>query len=121
MQKHHKPTRDLPQKLPHVPLVGTAARVAPHVGHSFRHFEGSDSGDLNYRELCDALAYYGLDLSFAATRVVVVRYDDHSDGKLDVHEFSELIRDVETQGGVWAAGGSGEGSISTRGNRPRKF
>ena len=42
---------------------------------AFRYFDANGSGYLDYRELRDALSYYGLDLSSAAAREVVLRYD----------------------------------------------
>ena len=47
-------------------------------------------------QLKAALRHYGLDFSTAGAAEVVARYDDYPDGKLDVAEFSEIIRDIES-------------------------
>ena len=64
-----------------------AARPASSVVAAFEYFDRNRSGYLDYRELRNALAHMGLDVSTAATVELLHAYDDYPDGKLDVHEF----------------------------------
>ena len=65
------------------------------VVNAFRYFDRNDSGFLDYRELRDALNHMGFDCSTGGAKEVVMRYDDRPDGKLDVNEFAELVRDID--------------------------
>ena len=67
----------------------------PRVLDTFRYFDRNGSGFLDYRELRNALQYYGLDVSSQGARSVLLRYDDAPDGRLEVAEFAELVRDIE--------------------------
>ena len=49
---------------------------------------------LDYRELRSALTHMGLDLSTSTAVELVRAYDDYPDGKLDIFEFSNLVRDL---------------------------
>ena len=69
--------------------------IPPRVLDTFAYFDGNRSGYLDYRELRNALRYYGIDVSTHGAASVLRRYDDHPDGRLEVAEFAELIRDVE--------------------------
>jgi len=80
---------------------------------TFEHFDRNGSGYLDYRELRDALEHYGIDTDTEGARRVVERYDDRPDGKLDIGEFGELVRDIE--GGVIRAAKGGRGSAAKDG------
>ena len=68
------------------------ARIAA----TFKHFDANQSGYLDYNELRAALAHYGIHASVLESASIVRRYDDRPDGKLELTEFSELVRDLET-------------------------
>ena len=61
---------------------------------AFDHFDKNRSGYLDYRELRNALRRMGFDVSTRTAIDVLRAYDDHPDGKLDVHEFDNLVRDL---------------------------
>jgi len=73
------------------------ANVPPRAERTFRHFDTNNSGFLDYGELRNALRHYGLQHFDSDERAasVVRRYDDHPDGKLEIVEFAELVRDLE--------------------------
>ena len=77
---------------PPSPMHGIPRRIVD----AFRYFDRNDSGYLDYRELRNAIQYMGFDCTTGGAKEVVMRYDDRPDGKLDVNEFAELIRDVES-------------------------
>ena len=79
------------QRSPYDPKARVPARVAA----AFDDFDANRSGYLDYRELRPALRRYGLDTSEGEAASLVRRYDDHPNGKLDVVEFSRLVRDIE--------------------------
>ena len=74
---------------------------------AFEYFDRNRSGFLDYRELRNALTYMGLDLSTAATVDLLRAYDDYPDGKLDVHEFETLVRDLKSASAAPAVAGVG--------------
>ena len=53
------------------------------------------SGFLDYRELHNALYYYGLNVSTVKAQGVLRAYDDQSDGRLAMSEFARLVADLE--------------------------
>ena len=62
----------------------------------FKRFDANDSGYLDYRELRNAMGHYGVDVSTDTAKEVLEAYDDTPDGKLDLTEFGELVRDIES-------------------------
>ena len=82
---------------------GAAAPVSASVRAAFDHFDKNRSGYLDYRELRRALHHMGLNVSTSASIDLLRAYDDYPDGKLDVHEFAELVRDLGGGGGGAAA------------------
>ena len=70
---------------------GTYARAEA----AFRHYDRNRSGFLDYRELRNALRHYGMDTSLRGAAEVLQAYDDRPDGRLDIHEFTRLVRDLE--------------------------
>ena len=74
---------------------GGSEVVAPKVALTFDYFDPSKSGFLGYRELRNALRHHGLsNETIRDAKSVLRRYDDTPDGKLDLHEFTELVRDL---------------------------
>ena len=76
--------------------VGVLRRGLSSVVATFEYFDRNRSGFLDYRELRNALTYMGLDVSTAAIVDLLRAYDDYPDGKLDVHEFETLVRDLKS-------------------------
>ena len=74
---------------------GRNRRAPARVCAAFDHFDVNGSGFLDYRELRSALRHYGIDLGTSFAKQVVAAYDDNPDGKLDLDEFAELVRDIE--------------------------
>ena len=69
-------------------------RPSASVRAAFARFDRNRSGFLDYRELRNALTHMGLDLSTSTAVELVRAYDDYPDGKLDIFEFSNLVRDL---------------------------
>ena len=61
---------------------------------AFDRFDKNRSGFLDYRELRNALQHMGYDVSTRDAMELLRAYDDYPDGKLDVHEFGKLVRDL---------------------------
>ena len=68
--------------------------VSQTISQTFHHFDGNQSGYLDFRELRPALQHYGVVLSEAEAISTLRRYDDHPDGKLDADEFETLVLDI---------------------------
>ena len=80
------------------PAVGGGSQypgVPQRIAVTFAHFDANRSGFLDYSELRAALRHYGLNTSTPEAASLVRRYDDRPDGKLEVSEFVELVRDIE--------------------------
>jgi len=69
--------------------------VPARVSAAFYHFDTNRSGFLSNAELRRALRYYGIDASHLESSSILRRYDDHPDGRLELAEFAELVRDLE--------------------------
>ena len=77
-----------PNALPPIDVVPTRVRAA------FETFDTDRSGYIEAVELRRALRHYGIDLTEKQTADVLVQYDEHPDGKLDLTEFASLVRDA---------------------------
>ena len=110
--------------------AAAARRLAPTAGvngiphdivQTFNHFDANRSGFIDYTELRGALRHYGVEASVVQTAELSAR-GDHPDGKLELAEFAELIRDLETRPprsaprSPHARGGAG---LSARGSASR--
>ena len=84
-------------------------RVPERISAAFAHFDANASGYLDYRELRNALRHYGVDVDNEGARAVVAAYDDTPDGKMDLREFEELVRDIEDGETYLPASSSGGG------------
>ena len=88
-----------PPQPPPQPPPPTSARstqcVPIRVAQAFDRFDTDHSGFIERAELHAALRHYGLDLSAPGTALVLARYDDTPDGRMDLAEFAELARDLE--------------------------
>lgn len=74
----------------------SAAAVPARVKRAFQAFDADHSGYLDYKELANALRFYGVDVSHHGAAGVLAAYDDRPDGRLDLVEFSQLVRDAES-------------------------
>ena len=77
--------------------------VPPRIAQSFNYFDTNRSGYLDYGELRNALRHYGIQADQLQSAELVRRYDDQPDGRLEIAEFAELVRDLE-QGVLRAPG-----------------
>ncbi len=69
--------------------------IPARVSAAFDHFDANRSGYLDYRELKNALAHYGIAANEYQASSLVRAYDDRPDGRLDKGEFATLVRDLE--------------------------
>ena len=76
-----------------------ARRRAPivplRVADAFAFYDRNGSGYLDYHELHDALRHYGIDAPEQYAAQVVAAFDERRDGKLDLGEFAQVVRDLE--------------------------
>lgn len=93
--KHYVDEDELEEEdlLPELEIdVSTIPRA---VRAAFDKYDDDQSGDLDYRELRDALKYYGHNVSHPMSAKMIGFYDDRPDSKLKIDEFHMLIRDLE--------------------------
>ena len=74
---------------------GATSGVPARVAAVFDEVDANRSGFLDFGELRVALRKYGIDTSDAGAARIVRAYDERPDGKLDLHEFANLVRDIE--------------------------
>jgi Ca2+-binding EF-hand superfamily protein len=75
----------------------SGSQVTQRIAATFAHFDTNRSGYLDYAELRGALMHYGItSVTLQEAASVVRRYDDHPDGKLELAEFAELVKDLES-------------------------
>jgi Ca2+-binding EF-hand superfamily protein len=68
--------------------------VSAKVKKTFARFDVNHSGYLEIQELRKALEHHGLNLSTAEAGRMLSVYDDKPDGKLDLSEFAQTVRDL---------------------------
>ena len=66
----------------------------------FGQYDKDRSGLLTTRELRSALTSLGLQADTKQAMAILFDFDRNGDGKLDVHEFSRLLRQLRDQQGV---------------------
>ena len=101
-RRSQSPVRRLASSTPWVEEWGASPRggsfsakgasVAAATRACFAYFDANSSGFLDYRELRNALRYLGIDTSLPEAIDVLREYDSWPDGKLDLREFSRLVR-----------------------------
>ena len=69
--------------------------VPQRVRNAFEACDFNHDGYLGYRELRTALRMYGIDVSARAVASVLAECDASPDGKLDLVEFHQMVRDAE--------------------------
>ena len=74
----------------------TVGSVPAHVKATFKAFDADKSGGLNYTELRKALKFYGIDVSQPRAAQIIKNYDDDPDGRMELEEFAELVKNVES-------------------------
>jgi len=113
---HMLPPTVLPARPPMpIPMpTGRSERVPQRVIDSFLHFDANRSGQLDVHELRNALRHYGVDVSSSDAHSVLQRYDDRPNGRLELLEFAELVRDLElgvVRSGPWGHGAMHPGAM----------
>jgi Ca2+-binding EF-hand superfamily protein len=78
--------------------AGAPPPVSAKVKKTFARFDANDSGYLEIQELRKALEHHGLNLSTAEAGRIMNSYDDKPNGKLDLSEFAQVIRDLSAAG-----------------------
>ena len=68
--------------------------VSAKVKKTFARFDVNHNGYLEIQELRKALEHHGLNLSTAEAGRILSVYDDKPDGKLDLSEFAQTVRDL---------------------------
>ncbi|KOO30670.1 ef hand family protein [Chrysochromulina tobinii] len=68
--------------------------VSAKVKKTFARFDVNHSGYLEIQELRKALEHHGLNLSTAEAGRILSVYDDKPNGKLDLSEFGQTVRDL---------------------------
>jgi Ca2+-binding EF-hand superfamily protein len=68
--------------------------VSAKVKKTFARFDVNHNGFLDIQELRKALEHHGLNLSTAEGGRILSVYDDKPDGKLDLSEFAQTVRDL---------------------------
>lgn len=75
--------------------AGAVGLVPPGVAEIFTRFDTNQDNVIDYAELRHVLRAFGLDVSSEFASALLLEYDDHPDGKLDIFEFSRLVKDIE--------------------------
>jgi ankyrin repeat protein len=83
---------ELPATLSAAP---SAAEETLKVKQTFDHFDANNNGYLEVQELRKALEHHGLNLSTAEAGRIMSLYNDKPDGKLDLSEFAQAVRDLD--------------------------
>ncbi|KOO30116.1 calmodulin-like 5 [Chrysochromulina tobinii] len=74
--------------------TGASPPVSAKVKKTFARFDVNHNGYLEIQELRKALEHHGLNLSTAEAGRILSVYDDKPDGKLDLSEFAQSVRDL---------------------------
>jgi Ca2+-binding EF-hand superfamily protein len=74
--------------------AGASPPVSAKVKKTFARFDVNHNGYLEIQELRKALEHHGLNLSTAEAGRILSVYDDKPDGKLDLSEFAQTVRDL---------------------------
>ena len=69
-------------------------RVPSVVRRAFDAFDRNGNGYLEARELRDALRRLDFECDTQTAKDVLRKYDDDMNGRLDVHEFNELVHEL---------------------------
>ena len=62
----------------------------------FKVIDKDNSGYIELNELKDALKKYGLELTLKSVKKLMKKYDDNPDSRIDMQEFFQLKRDIDT-------------------------
>ena len=74
--------------------MATAVKISSYIVETFQRFDSDGSGSLDYKELRGALKHYGIDCTHPAAADLITRYDERPDGRMQLHEFAELVINV---------------------------
>lgn len=70
--------------------------VPEGVAAAFLKYDTNKNGSLDYRELRNGLRFLAVDVSHPRAAELMARYDDTPDGKMELLEFAQLVRDLNT-------------------------
>ena len=71
-------------------------RAEKEIKNDFSLIDRDNSGYIDLDELQEGLKKYGIKLSVKNTKKVFKKYDDNPDNKIDIYEFVQLKRDIDT-------------------------
>jgi hypothetical protein len=77
--------------------AGRAAEQALKVKRTFGRFDANNNGLLEVKELRRALLHHGVNMNGVNASAILSAYDDNPDGKLDLAEFTLVVRDLTEQ------------------------
>ena len=66
------------------------------IKEQFKIIDKDNSGYIELNELNDALKKYGLELTLESVKKLMKKYDDNPDSRIDMQEFFQLKRDIDT-------------------------
>lgn len=72
------------------------SRAENEIKKDFKLIDSDDSGYIDLNELQKGLKKYGLVLSIKSTEKLLKKYDDNPDNQIDIQEFFNLKRDIDT-------------------------
>lgn len=72
------------------------SRAENEIKKDFKLIDSDDSGYIDLNELQKGLKKYGLVLSIKSTEKLLKKYDDKPDNQIDIQEFFNLKRDIDT-------------------------
>jgi hypothetical protein len=72
--------------------------VPEDIAAAFVYFDHNKDGFLDSHELHEAVQSFGLSTSAAGAAHLLHRYESYPDGRLDMHDFAELIYDISHGG-----------------------
>ena len=75
-------------------MAAPSPPVSAKVKKTFSRFDVNHNGYLEIQELRKALEHYGLNLSTAEAGRMLRVYEDKPDGKMDLSEFAQAVRDL---------------------------
>ena len=71
-------------------------KAEKEIKNDFSLIDRDNSGYIDLDELQEGLKKYGIKLSVKNTKKVFKKYDDNPDNKIDIYEFVQLKRDIDT-------------------------
>ena len=70
---------------------------ADEIKKEFLNLDIDNNGYVDLKELQKGLKKYGINLSLSTTKKLIKSYDDNPDGQIELREFSQLKRDLDSR------------------------